>query len=64
MEQPKGAELLHQIQEVTNTMNKDQVNRLLSEGWVLLAVAPGQSQTGPHDYTPEFGYCLGRPRAK
>lgn len=52
--------LLHTIKEVCHVYQQEQVNTRLSEGWVLLAVATGQEQTGPHDYTPTFRYTVGR----
>lgn len=52
---------LNNICEVQAVYNQDRVNELLACGWKLLAVAPGQEQIGPNDYSPIFRYCLGRP---
>lgn len=50
---------LQGIVEVRTTYDTDACNRYLKDGWVLLAVGKGQSQTAPHDYHSEFRYCLG-----
>ena len=54
--------LLHNIEEVEIVFTKDDANQLLKEGWILLSVSHGQAQTGQHDYTPCFAYCLGKVR--
>lgn len=56
--------LLHNVEEVERVFTKDDANRLLKKGWVLLSVGHGQEQTGQHDYTPCFAYCLGKIRAE
>lgn len=48
------------IEEVEVVYNKDAANRFLEKGWVILAIGSGQQQTGSHDYTPMFAYCLGK----
>jgi hypothetical protein len=48
------------VSELHTTHSTETANRYLGDGWVLLSIATGQSQTGPHDYTPEFAYCLGK----
>jgi hypothetical protein len=51
---------LQNVEKVEVVYNKETVNRFLSEGWVILAIGTGQEQTGQHDYTPMFAYCLGK----
>lgn len=63
MSHEKASDLFHLVAEVKKVNSKDEANRLLSGGWVLLAVASGQEQVGPNDYIPTFGYCLGRLKA-
>ena len=55
---------LHNVEEVEIVFIKDDANRLLKKGWILLSVGHGQEQTGQHDYTPCFAYCLGKIRAR
>lgn len=55
-----NSEILQKVKEVTQTYDKDEVNKQLKNGWVILAVATGQEQTGSNDYTPTFKYSLGR----
>lgn len=52
---------INQVKEIETTYSQDEANQLLESGWILLAVASGQEQTGANDYTPLFKYCLGRP---
>jgi len=56
----KTQDVFVNVSEVHTTPSADTANRLLKEGWVLLSVATGQTQTGQHDFTPEFAYCLGK----
>jgi hypothetical protein len=50
---------LHKVEEVRHVY-EPQLNELLEQGWIILAVGTGQEQTGPHDYTPVFRYSVGR----
>ena len=43
-----------QFEKVKEEMGEINVNKLLSEGWELISVAPGNDENGAH-----FGYCLG-----
>ncbi|PPK76034.1 hypothetical protein B0F87_104124 [Methylobacter tundripaludum] len=56
--------LLHHVEEIETVYTKNDVNRFLKQGWVLLSVGSGQEQTGQHDYTPSFAYCLGKIKPK
>ena len=61
MEDSTKENILHGIEEVKVTNDENESNRLLEHGWILLSVASGQEQTGAHDHTPFFAFCLGRP---
>lgn len=50
---------LHKVKEVRHVF-EPQLNPLLEQGWILLAVGTGQEQTGPQDYSPFFRYSVGR----
>lgn len=43
-----------QFEQVKEEMGEINVNKLLSEGWELISVAPGNDENGAH-----FRYCLG-----
>ena len=58
--QKKTQDVLLHVTEVHTTPSTDKVNEYLKKGWVLLSIATGQTQTGQHDFTPEFAYCLGK----
>lgn len=58
--QKKTQDVLVNVTEVHTTPSADKVNEHLKNGWVLLSIATGQTQTGQHDFTPEFAYCLGK----
>lgn len=45
------------IIEVREVISPNAVNALLSEGWVILGLAPGQSES----HMPYITYSLGRP---
>ena len=47
-------ELDQRIEKVKEEMGEINVNKLLSEGWELISVAPGNDENGAH-----FRYCLG-----
>jgi hypothetical protein len=52
--------VIHQVIEVRQ-VDQEKCNELLGTGkWVLLGVADGQSQHGPHDIMPYFQYSVGR----
>lgn len=51
---------LQNVEKVEVAYNKDAANSFLEKGWVILAIGSGQEQTGQHDYTPMFAYCLGK----
>ena len=50
---------LMSTEEVRTVYSQQDANRLLDQGWTLLAVGKGQEQTGEHDIMPIFGFCLG-----
>lgn len=54
----ENSNTLHQVKEVRHVYETE-VNGLLGQGWIILAVASGQEQTGPHDYAPVFKYSMG-----
>jgi hypothetical protein len=51
--------LLHAVKEVRHVYEPD-VNKLLADGWILLAVASGHEPGDENEVTPFFRYSVGR----
>lgn len=50
--------ILHLVKEVRHVYEPE-VNTLLKQGWIILAVASGHENTDSNDNLPVFKYSLG-----
>lgn len=51
--------ILHLVKEVRHVYEPE-VNALLSQGWIILAVASGHEHIDSEDNLPVFKYSLGK----
>lgn len=54
--------ILHTVKEVCHVTQAEQVNKLMNNGWHLIAVGDGVERTGEHEFSPYFRYSMGRVR--